>query len=100
MSRGAVVAIVVLLLVAVGAGGVLAIAVAQNVEQTARLGVDLGTLIGAWRMVEPMPVVSLMGIAAGTGAALVGLPLWIWGLRHRHAARRAEALGGHAFETG
>jgi len=85
-----VVGIVVLLL----GGGVVWLAIAQNAAQTAQLGLDLGSWIGAWQMRAPMPVLELMAVTGGAVALLVGLPLvaWVLVLRRRVGSLRRQLL--------
>lgn len=86
MLRIGLSAIVVALL-----SGLVWIVAVQNAHQTATLRLDLGGAVGAWEMVEAWPVVGLMGLACGVGAALGGVGTLVVGSLWRRRANRGAS---------
>lgn len=54
----------------------------QNVNHTVRFGLDLGAMVGAWQIAEPVPVPVVMFASFAAGALFAGVVALVWGLRH------------------
>jgi hypothetical protein len=77
--------------------GVVGVWSVQNGGVTTRLGLDLGTWIGAWRS-APLPVVPLLGASFGAGFFLAASLFGAWGLRNLARARRLERSAAYSTD--
>jgi|JI10StandDraft_1071094.scaffolds.fasta_scaffold2261736_2 HAMP domain-containing protein len=69
----------------------------QNTDQAVRLRLDLGRMIGAWEMQEPMQVTTLMGVSFAAGAVLIGVFFLAWGMGLKRRIEELERAA--AFST-
>lgn len=98
-SRSTVIAVVVVLIAALGFTGYLF--VVQNIRRTTQLSLDL--YFAAWQLSEPVPVIALVGIAFVLGFVIAAAAFGLRAAQLGRRLRRLEqevALGGGATASG